>query len=160
MKESTEQVTTSVSVDKDGLTRLTETRREQREPGGGHHLEVRTSRPIRDDETCEEAAAESMAFSDKAVGETLPMFIIFGGLLRGVRGYFRTLEDGSTHYVSTGRPDWVGGGEPRERGIRILGNEPPDEPVEHERGRELAQWRQKEKRLTQRRRRGRREEAE
>jgi hypothetical protein len=46
MNEPTVQVTTttSVSVDKDGLTRLTETRREAREPGRGHDVEHRTSR--------------------------------------------------------------------------------------------------------------------
>src|SRR4051812_6840473 len=131
MKKSTEKVTTSVSVGKDGLTRLTETRREPREPGGGHYLEVRTSRTIRDDETCEEAAADSIAFSDQA-GETPPMVIFYAGLLRGVRGYYRTLPDGSTHYVSIGRPEWVAGGEQRERGIHIISKQMPDEPLEHE----------------------------
>jgi len=96
-----------------------------------------------------------MAFSDEAVGNTPAMFIIFAGALRGVRGYLRTLEDGSTHYTSVGRPDWVCGGARRGRGVFFISDATPDEPFEHEKGRELARWRKKEKRLTQRRRRRR-----
>src|SRR4051794_26078505 len=92
-------IETSVATEKDGATRFTE---KQTRPGPDDRsdwLLMRTSRPIRDDETCEDAAADSMAFSPEASRPPHNHYH-FGGLLEGVTAYSCEFPDGSSRYVS------------------------------------------------------------
>ncbi len=155
MREPVEKVETRVETDQDGVTRYVEQHTRPWQNGQSNSLLIRTSRPMRDDETCEQAAADSKAFREdfspeEHVGR---MHILFSGPsgLGKISAYSTKYADGSSSWQSFARPEPTGADEGAQGSAKTI-SEIGDEPRHNEARRHQSRRRRKNDRIEKRRR--------
>ncbi len=109
MEEPKLVVKTSVEIQEDGNRRFVETstRPDPAQGGRSAFLQIRHSRPILQNEMPEQAAADSLAFTEESNDYTMHSLHVGPPGLGGFSAYHTDFPDGSFRYKSYARPDLV-----------------------------------------------------
>src|SRR4051794_12023744 len=100
-------VETTIEIDNNGARRFVEksTRPDPARGGRSDFVQIRRSRPVRENETPEQAAADSLAFTDDSQNYTRHSLHVGPPGLGGFSAYQTNFSDGSFRYKSYARPD-------------------------------------------------------